>query len=150
MKPLPTQLAEGLSATDAHIANQWWSLLTEVEQAEVSTLYDPRQDSCKVRAKQVTILVDSKLLCDDEADRGSDSNEKKTTIFPGSGSCNDGNREAPMPSEGTPRFSGVPFLDNRSRTRFLNQPPRTRVPRRKNALPFCPANFVKMCHLEVG
>ena len=68
MKPLPTQLAEGFSVKDAHIINKWWSLLTEAKQAELSTLYDPRQDSCKVRAKQVTILVDSKLLCDDEAD----------------------------------------------------------------------------------
>jgi hypothetical protein len=68
MKPLPTQLADGISLSDIPIINKWWSLLAEGEQAEVSTLYDPRQDSCKVRAKQITILVDSALLCDDEAD----------------------------------------------------------------------------------
>jgi hypothetical protein len=68
MKPLPTQLADGISISDGHIVNKWWSLLAKDDQAEISSLYDPRQDSCKVRAKQITILVDSELLCDDEAD----------------------------------------------------------------------------------
>ena|SRR5271165_3695918 len=68
MKPAPTQLVEGLSDTDADGANRWWCLLAEGEQAELSTLYDSRQDSCGVISKRITILVASELLVDDDDD----------------------------------------------------------------------------------
>jgi hypothetical protein len=66
MSPAPDQLVEGLSDSDADTANRWWSQLGEGEQAELSTLCDPRNDSCKIISKRITILVDSKLLCDDD------------------------------------------------------------------------------------
>src|SRR5271157_2764037 len=70
MKPVPPQLVEGLSETDAQVAERWWCLLAADEQSKLSTLYDLRQDSCQVRSKGITILVDSELLCDDdEADQ---------------------------------------------------------------------------------
>ena len=62
MNPVPTQLVEGLSDADVQIAHEWWNLLAEEQQAELSTLYDSRQDSCRVKSKQITILVDSELL----------------------------------------------------------------------------------------
>ena len=68
MKPVPTALLEGLSTTNAHVVREWWCLLAEDVQGELSTLYDPRQDSCQVTSKQITIIVDSELLCDDEED----------------------------------------------------------------------------------
>lgn len=69
MNPVPSQLVEGLSKTEADTANRWWCLLTEEEQAELCTLYDSRQDSCRVISKRITILVDSDVLFDhDDAD----------------------------------------------------------------------------------
>ena len=66
MNPVPAQLVEGLSETDAQVAEGWWNLLAEERQAELATLYDSRKDSCGVRSKQITILVDSELLRDDD------------------------------------------------------------------------------------
>src|SRR5579864_901913 len=66
MRPVPSQIVEGLSDTEAHIAKKWWCGLAEVEQAELSTLYDPGKDSCRVISKQITIVVDSELLRDDD------------------------------------------------------------------------------------
>ena len=66
MNPVPTQLVEGLSDEDVQIAHEWWNLLAEEQQAVLSTLYDSRKDSCGVRSKQITILVDSELLRDDD------------------------------------------------------------------------------------
>ena len=68
MTPVLTQLVEGLSDADVQIAHDWWNSLAEEQQAELATLYDPREDSCRVRSKQVTILVDSELLRDDDED----------------------------------------------------------------------------------
>lgn len=68
MNPLPSQLVEGLSETEADEANTWWCLLAEEEQAELSTLYHSRQDSCRVISKRITILVDSDVLFDDDGE----------------------------------------------------------------------------------
>jgi hypothetical protein len=68
MNPVPTQLVEELSHEDVQIAHEWWNSLAEEQQAKLATLYDSRRDSCRVRSKQITILVDSELLRDDEAD----------------------------------------------------------------------------------
>jgi hypothetical protein len=68
MYPVPDQLVEGLSKTHAHIADKWWHRLAEDERAVLLALYDPRQDSCEVKSRRITILVDSSLLSDDEAD----------------------------------------------------------------------------------
>jgi hypothetical protein len=66
MKPVPDQLVEGLSDTDADAANGWWCLLAEGEQVELSNLFDSRLDSCRVISERITILVDSELLFDDD------------------------------------------------------------------------------------
>jgi hypothetical protein len=68
MKLVPSQLVEGLSDRDAQVAETWWCVLTYNDQAELCTLYDPHQDSCRVRSTQITILVNGELLCDDEED----------------------------------------------------------------------------------
>jgi hypothetical protein len=68
MNPVPTRLVEGLSDEDVQIAHEWWNLLAEQQQAKLATLYDSRGDSCRVRWKQIPILMDSELLRDDEAD----------------------------------------------------------------------------------
>jgi hypothetical protein len=66
MRPAPAQLVEGLSDSDVYVAQKWWCQLTEDVQGDLTILFDPNQDSCRVRSNEITIIVNSELLCDDD------------------------------------------------------------------------------------
>lgn len=66
MTHLPSELAEGLDETGLLKAYEWWDGLADGCREEILQLCIPHLDSCQVRSKQLTILVDSELLCDED------------------------------------------------------------------------------------